>query len=171
MEQKSQLITLRKLTKKDAKALAKIGNNKKIYDNLRDKFPYPYTMEDALWFIDFANEQVDVPRFAIEYNDQFTGIVGLHPQEDIYKKSVEIGYWIGESFWGKGIATEAIRMMVEYGFENMDINRIWGSVFEYNLGSMRALEKNGFQLEGIFKKSVFKNGKFWDEHRYALVKK
>ena len=163
-------LTLRQLTKKDAPVLAKVANNKKIYDNLRDMFPHPYTLENANWFIDFVASQPETPRFVIEFEGQFAGMIGLHPQPDVYRKSVEIGYWIAEEYWGKGIATEAVRKIVEFGFENMDINRIWAGVFEYNEGSKRVLAKNGFELEAVLKKAVYKNDRFWDEHRMALVR-
>lgn len=96
-------------------------------------------------------------------------MVGLIFQKDVYRKSTEIGYWIGESFWGKGIATQAVGLLVHHAFEELGLARLYAGIFEYNVGSIRVLEKNGFQKEGISKKAVFKNGKFWDEHRYALL--
>ncbi len=170
MKLKGNLITLRPLEKSDAQALAKVANNKKIADNLRDMFPHPYSLENANWFIQFVDSQPDTPRFAIEYQGEFAGMIGLHPQPDVYRKSVEIGYWLGEPFWGKGIATDAVKLIVDYGFNNLDINRIWAGVFAYNDGSKRVLEKNGFELEAVLKKAVYKNEKYWDEHRMAIVK-
>ncbi len=170
MELKGNQIKLRPLQKSDAQALAKVANNKKIADNLRDMFPHPYNLDNANWFIDFVKSQPETPRFAIEYQDKFAGMIGLHPQPDIYRKNVEIGYWLGEPFWGKGIATEAVKLIVDYGFKNLDINRIWAGVFAYNDGSKRVLEKNGFEMEAVLKKAVYKNEKYWDEHRLALVR-
>lgn len=170
MNLKGNQIRLRLLEKSDAQPLAKVANNKKIADNLRDVFPYPYTIKDANWFIDMVQSQAETPRFAIEYQGEFAGMIGLHLQPDVYRKSVEIGYWLGEPFWGKGIATEAVKLIVDYGFKNLDINRIWAGVFAYNAGSKRVLEKNGFEPEAVLKKAVYKNEKYWDEHRMALVK-
>ena len=87
-------------------------------------------------------------------------------QKDVYQKSAEIGYWIGEPFWGKGIATKAVELITKYGFDELNLNRIYTGVFEYNIVSMKVLEKNGFQKEGIFKNAVLKNDKVYDEHRF-----
>jgi len=170
MKLKGNLITLRPLEKSDASALAKVANNKKIYDNVRDMFPHPYSLEDANQFIDFVQKATDTPRFAIEYQGEFAGMIGLHSQSDVYRKSLEIGYWLGEAFWGKGIATEAVKLIVDYGFKHHDINRIWAGLFEYNKATKRVLEKNGFEMEGVLKKAVFKNGEYWDEHRMGIVR-
>jgi len=91
-------------------------------------------------------------------------------QQDVYRKSVEIGYWLGEPFWGMGIATKAVGLIASHAFEDLGLMRIFAGVFEYNIGSMKVLERNGFQKEGIAKKAVFKSDKFWDEHRYYKLK-
>jgi len=88
----------------------------------------------------------------------------------VYSKSAEIGYWVGEPFRNKGIVTAAVKLMTEYGFNTLNLIRVHTGIFEYNTASMRVLEKNGFDKEGVFKRSVFKNGKIWDEHRYAKLK-
>jgi len=108
--------------------------------------------------------------FGIEYNERFCGLISLELQKDIYQKSAELGYWIGEEFWRKGIASAAIEKMIRYAFENHDIIRIFARVFEYNRASMRVLEKNGFKKECIARKAIYKNGKLWDEHRFFLLK-
>ena len=108
--------------------------------------------------------------FAIDYEGQFCGVIGLTRQTDVYKKTAEIGYWIGEPFWNKGIATKSVKLMTSYGLQSLDFIRIHTGVFEYNIGSMRVLEKNGYTKDGVFKKSIFKNGKIWDEHRYSIIK-
>ena len=100
---------------------------------------------------------------------QFCGIIGLIIQEDVYAKTAEIGYWLGEQFWGKGIMTKAVELMTEYGFGKLKLVRIYTGIFEYNITSMKVLEKNGYVKEGIFKKAIYKNRKTWDEHRYCKL--
>ena len=163
-------IILRRLTKNDRPALAILANNKKIWDNVRDVLPYPYTENDAGDFIKMTMLEEIPMTFAIGYEGQFCGVIGLGGQTDVYKKTAEIGYWIGEPFWNKGIATTAVKLITSYGLESLDFVRIHTGVFEYNIGSMRVLEKNGYSKDGIFKKSIFKNDQIWDEHRYSIIK-
>ena len=163
-------IILRCLTKDDRSSLANLANNKKIWDNVRDFLPNPYTENDAEIFINLTTQEVIAMTFAIDYEGQFCGVIGLVRQTDVYKKTAEIGYWIGEPFWNKGIATKSVKLMTSYGLQSLDFVRIHTGVFEYNIGSMRVLEKNGYTKDGIFKKSIFKNGKIWDEHRYSIIK-
>lgn len=150
----------------DTSQLAKLANNKNIFDNLRDSFPHPYGESDAELFINSTSQENPKQNFAIEYSGNLCGVIGLIIQNDVYSKSAEIGYWIGESFWGKGIATTAIKLITNYGFEDLKLTRIFAGVFESNKASMKALENNGYKKEGVFKKAVFKNANFLDEHRY-----
>ena len=163
-------ITLRQLKETDNTSIATLLNNKNISDNLRDRVPYPYTTEDADHFLNIISKQDPVTTFAIEYKGLFCGVIGLFPQEDVYRKSSEIGYWLGEPFWNKGIMTKAVEMICSFGFEQLDLARIFTGIFEYNKASMTVLEKNGFVKEGIARKAVFKKGQLWDEHRYAKLK-
>lgn len=160
------MVTLRRLNNKDKEALATLANNKKIWDNLRDYIPHPYGEKDALEFIKRTRQENPPQNFAIEYKNQFCGVIGVLLQEGIYRKTAEIGYWIGEPFWGQGIATKAVRLATAYGFRELKLVRIHASIFEYNAGSMRVLEKNGYEKEGVFKKAIIKNDKIWDAHRY-----
>ena len=162
-------IKLRRLTIEDKQVLAKLINNKKVCDNLRDYVPFPYTEDDAINFINFTKDENPQRNFAIEYEGNLCGMIGLIPLNDVYKRTAEIGYWIGEPFWGKGIATEAVRMITEYGFNELNVIRIHTGVFEYNPGSMRVLEKNGYKKDCVFEKAILKNGKIWDEHRYSKI--
>jgi RimJ/RimL family protein N-acetyltransferase len=107
--------------------------------------------------------------FAIDCNGELCGLIGLILQKDVYRKSAEIGYWIGEPFWGKGIATKAVELITAYAFEELKLIRIFAGAFQYNVGSMCVLANNGFLKEGILQKAIFKNGKFWNEHRYAKL--
>ncbi len=163
MEEK---IKIRHLKLSDKADLAKLANNKKIWDNLRDYIPFPYKESDAEFFIDLTNKEDPKQTFGIEYKGKLSGIIGLVIQKDVYKKSAEIGYWIGEAFWGNGIATKAVELITEYGFDKLNLNRIYTGVFEYNLASMKVLEKNGYEKEGIFKNAILKNEKICDEHRF-----
>ena len=161
---------LREFMDSDIPILAELCNNKKIWDNLRDMLPYPYLEKDAEYFIGICRNENPKTTFAIEHNGEFAGCIGLVLQKDIYKMSAELGYWIGEPYWGKGIATSAVNKIVDYGFGKLGLIRIYSGIFEFNKASQRVLEKAGFQLEGIFRKSVHKNGKICDEYRYAIIK-
>lgn len=163
-------ISLRPFVKEDAEAVARLCNNRKIFDNLRDLFPHPYTLQDAKDFIRHCQVHDPLLNFAIEYNKELAGTVGLLPQTDVYTGTAEIGYWIGEPYWGKGIMAEAVRQMVDYGFNKLGLRRIFTGVFEHNRRSMRVLEKAGFVREGIAKKALIKNGIIRDEHRFAIIR-
>lgn len=164
-----QTITLRKLKPSDKTQMVRLANNKNIWDNVRDGFGHPYTKKNAEEFILRQSKSDTEKVFAIDCNHELCGLIGLILQKDVYRKSAEIGYWIGEPFWGKGIVTKAIELITTYAFDELKLIRIYAGVFEYNVGSMRVLEKNGFLKEGISKNAIFKNGKFWDEHRFALL--
>ncbi len=170
MELKSGNITLRPLRLSDAVRLAELANNEKISRNLRDGFPHPYTLADAQNFLQKFTNQDPVTFFGIDYGGEYVGNISLVPGQDIYRKSAEIGYFIGEPYWNKGIITAAVNLITDYGFNQLDIIRIHTGVFEYNFASQKVLEKCGFIKEGIFRKSVFKQGKLWDEVRYAKLK-
>ena len=157
---------IRLLYQSDVSALAELANNKKIWDNLRDFIPHPYTERDADDFINLTKQENPKQTFGIEYNGSLCGVIGLAIQDDIYRKSAELGYWIGEAFWGNGIATKAVELVSDYGFENISLNRIYAGVFAHNTASMQVLEKNGFEREGVFKKAVMKNDQIMDEHRF-----
>ncbi|WP_435353175.1 GNAT family N-acetyltransferase [Emticicia sp. SJ17W-69] len=153
----------------DEKSLSENANNYKVWRNLKDIFPYPYTLSDAYEWIKIAADSHT--NFAIEVKGKAVGGIGILLKDDIYKKNAEIGYWLGESYWGKGIISSAIDEIVSYTFNKYDINRIYAGVFEYNLASMRVLEKAGFHQEAILKKSLVKEGQLLDEHIYAKFRK
>jgi RimJ/RimL family protein N-acetyltransferase len=161
-------VALREWKRSDAEALAKIANNKKIWDNVRDRLPYPYSKKDAKEWLALVKLQKTVTTFCVEADGEMAGSVGFTMKEDVYRKSVEVGYFIGEEFWGKGIATEAIRQLIEYIQKNFDVVRIYAEVFEYNKASMKVLEKNGFYLECIRRKAAIKNKIILDD--YVWVK-
>jgi [ribosomal protein S5]-alanine N-acetyltransferase len=161
---------LRRWMKKDLKSLIYYANNRNVWINLKDVFPYPYTKEDAdKWFRIIESTAANT-NFAIVAENKAVGGIGLHLFTDVYKHSAEIGYWLGEEYWGKGIATSAVARLTSFAFENFDINRIFARVFEWNPASVKVLEKNGFQLEGKLRKQIFKNGVFTDELIFGLLK-
>lgn len=171
MELKYKNITLRKFQNPDSARLAQLCNNRKIWDNLRDFFPFPYTEKDATDFIIYCQDENPQYIFAIDYNSELVGTIGLVRQTDVYKLTAEIGYWIGEPYWGKGIATNAVKLLVDYGFSKLGFARIYTGVFDFNKASQRVLEKAGFKLECIAEKSILKNNKIRNEYRYSLINK
>lgn len=164
-------LKLRPFKESDSTRLAELCNNRKVWDNLRDGIPFPYTNDNALDFIDHCQNEKPQFTFAIEFNGEFVGTIGLVRQSDIYKLTAEIGYWIGEPYWGKGIATRSVKLITEYGFNNLGLIRIYTGVFDFNKASQKVLEKAGFKLECIFEKSVLKNDRICDEYRYGLINK
>ncbi len=166
---KKEEVSLRRPVISDKVQITKLADNRKIADNLRDIFPYPYSEKDAADYINICMKE-DVPvTFAIEFNGQLAGMIGLVPQNDVYRRTAEVGYWIGEIYWGRGIASKALELITKYGFDVLKFARLHTGVFENNKASMRVLEKNGYNFEGIFTKNIFKNGKFLDEYRYGKI--
>jgi ribosomal-protein-alanine N-acetyltransferase len=160
---------LRTWRKSDAASLARYANNRKIWLNVHDKFPSPYTSNDAIEWIDFAKKHAE-SEFAIALSSEAVGGMRLHIQEDIQRRTAEIGYWLGEPFWGKGIMTSAVKALVNYAFNGFDLVRIHAFVFEWNLASARVLEKSGFHLEARLEKSVTKDGKTVDCLLYVIIR-
>lgn len=163
--------TLRPWKKDDLENLVRLANNFNIAKNMMDQFPHPYTVEKGNTFIELASRSNPVHIFAIDIQGNASGAIGIHPLTDIQQKNAELGYWLGEPFWGKGIITKAIIQMVDYGFKNFDLTRIFARPFGTNIASQRALEKAGFILEGRFEKTFFKNGEYIDELIYAVRRK
>lgn len=162
-------IRLRAFQQDDAETLAVLANNKKIWDNVRDSLPYPYAKRDAEYFISLQRKEKIPATFAIEYCGALAGTIGLVRQSDVYRLSAELGYWIGEPFWNKGIGTNAVKLIVGYGFEKIGLQRIYASVFDFNKASQRVLEKSGFTLECISRNAVIKNGVLGSEYKYSII--
>lgn len=162
-------IKLRCFKQSDALKMSELANNENVSRNLTDGFHHPYTLQHAEEFIQRFIDQDPVTVFAIEYQGEYIGNISLSKGKDVYRKSAEIGYFIGEPYWNKGIATTAVNLITEYGFKNLDIVRIHTGIFEYNTASQRVLEKCGFIKEGVFQKSIFKQGKLWNEVRFAKI--
>ncbi len=163
---------IRKWELSDAKDLAVALSNKKVQDNLRDGLPYPYTEQDGKEFISamLSADENETFAFAITVNNMVIGSIGIFRQGNIHRQTAELGYYIAEEYWGKGIMTEAVKQICEYVFANSDIIRIYAEPFAYNIASCRALEKAGFQYEGTLRSNAVKNGKVIDMKMYSLLK-
>lgn len=163
---------IRKWKLSDAKDLAVVFSNRKIQDNLRNGLPYPYTEQDGLSFISdmlSANEN-ETFAFAITIDNKVIGSIGVFRQGNIHRQTAELGYYIAEEYWGKGIMTEAVKQICKYVFDKSDIIRIYAEPFAYNTASCRVLEKAGFQYEGTLRNNAVKNGKVIDMKMYSLLK-
>lgn len=165
-------VTLRRWEQTDAAALCRLADDEKVAANLRDIFPHPYTAQDGQDFIAFCTEidEMEAMQRAVEVDGALAGSISLVRGTDVPHRSAELGYWLGQSFWGKGIAAEAVRQICALGFAQWDIVRIFAEVFANNRASCRVLEKNGFVCEGTLRKSVVKYGKILDSEIYALIK-
>lgn len=163
-------IALRSLQIEDAELFALHANNNAIANNMTNQFPFPYTKTHALEFIRRVNGLKPAQVFAIDLDGEAIGAIGLHPQTDIFLKNAELGYWLAEKYWGKGFVSVAIKKIVEYGFSNFEIDRIFARPFGSNKASQRVLEKTGFILEARLEKIIFKNNRYEDELIYAIRK-
>ena len=163
---------IRKWELSDAKDLAAALSNKKVQDNLRDGLPYPYTVQDGKEFISamLSADENETFAFAIMVDDKVVGSIGIFRQGNIHSQTAELGYYIAEEYWGKGIMTEAVKQICEYVFAKSDIIRIYAEPFAYNIASCRVLEKVGFQYEGTLRSNAVKNGKVIDMEMYSLLK-
>ena len=163
---------IRKWELSDAAALAAALSNKKVQDNLRDGLPYPYTEQDGTDYISamLLADENDTFAFAITVDTKVVGSIGIFRQENIHRQTAELGYYIAEEYWGKGIMTEAVKQICEYVFDKSDIIRIYAEPFSYNVASCRVLEKAGFQYEGTLRSNALKNGNVLDMKMYSKLK-
>ena len=153
----------------DAGVLAEIANNRDIWLNLRDVFPSPYRVEDATQFLATVLGQDPRTSFAIEVDGAPAGSVGFRLGTDIERVTAEIGYWLGEPYWGRGIATEVVRSMTGWAIERYGLTRIFATVFVFNPASARVLERAGFIREATMRKSAIKDGAVRDQWLYGFV--
>ncbi len=163
---------IRKWRITDAKELAAAISNKKVQDNLRDGLPYPYTEEDGREYINqmLSADENNTFAFAITVDDKVIGSIGAFRQSNIHSQTAELGYYIAEEYWGKGIMTEAVKQLCGYVFSHSDIIRIFAEPFAYNTGSCRVLEKAGFQFEGVLRSNAVKNGAVIDMKMYSILR-
>lgn len=163
-------VSLRIWKKSDRHVLAELANNIHIWNNVRDRLPFPYQLKHADEFLDYCIAQKPAHVLAITVDDAIAGCIGFEMQTDISQRSAEIGYWLGEPFWNKGIVTEAVKQMLNYSAVNFpSLVRIFAGVFEKNTASMRVLEKAGFHLEGIQRKAVIKNNVISDSYLWVKL--
>jgi ribosomal-protein-alanine N-acetyltransferase len=155
----------------DAPSIAKYANNRKIWINLRDAFPYPYSLQDAESFISRIIETDSITVFAIATQSEAIGSIGLMVGKDVHRYTAEMGYWLAEPFWGKGIMTQAVKSMTSYAIRNLKLHRIYAEPYSTNPASVKVLEKAGFRCEGLLRSNVFKDGKVLDQFLYSYVGK
>ena len=171
MEISFEGIVLRPWAFSDAFQLALIADNKKIADNIRDGLPNPYSVKDAQDWLNLILPENNPPKFfAITTGNQVVGSIGIITKSNIYRKNLEIGFFVSENFWGKGIATRAIKAVTSYAFRDFDIVRVYAESFSDNTGSRRALEKAGFRLEATLEKNIIKNDIIKDSCIYSVLK-
>ena len=161
---------IRSWLQEDEASLVKYANNRAVSMNLRDAFPYPYTRRDARDWIRAVSRGGSETQWAIASPDEAIGGIGLQVGDDIYRRTAEIGYWLGEPFWGMGIATRAVETMTNYAFSQFDLDRIQAEVFEWNAASARVLEKAGYCLEGRLRRRATKAGRTIDCFLYAKIR-
>jgi ribosomal-protein-alanine N-acetyltransferase len=170
MELTGNGFTLRGWHPDDSLSLQHHANNPNVAASLLDRFPNPYTLEDAVNWIKINLNQDPLINFAIAVEGSAVGGIAIDLRQDVYRKTPLIGYWLGEEHWGKGIMPQAVKLIVDYAFKNLDIICIQAFILSSNPKSMRVLEKAGFQKQGILKQSVIKAGNILDEHVYAAFR-
>jgi len=153
----------------DVPSLVRHANNRRIWSNLRDRFPHPYTTADGNAFIRRVRVSRPETTFAIEVNREAAGGIGFMLQPDVERVSAEIGYWLGETYWGRGVCTEALRAVTEYAIEKHGLTRVYALPFAHNAASCRVLEKAGFVLEGVLRRSAIKDGQIADQKLYGFI--
>lgn len=170
MELQGKSFLLREWQTGDEASLQKHANNPKVPLFLRDRFPYPYTFDDAKFWINLAQNQPQLTNFAIIINGEACGGIGIELMNGESRITAEIGYWLGEEHWGKGLMAEAVKLITKYAFEYFPLERLEAGVYDKNTASMRVLEKAGFVKEAILRRSVIKNDEVMDKHLYAIFR-
>jgi len=161
---------IRELAELDVVSITRYADNPRIAGVLRDLFPHPYFEKDARDFIARTKAETPPKAFAIAQTAEAFGVIGYIPGQDVYRFSAELGYWIGEPFWGRGIMTGVLQVFSEYLFDTFEFNRLFACIFSSNPASGRVLEKAGFTREAIIKAHVVKNGELLDEHVYSRLR-
>ena len=164
------ITTLRPFQISDSKSLAHHANNRLVWENLRDRFPFPYSETNAVQFIQMVSISSPVTEFAIDVNGEAIGAAGIILKDDVYRDNGEIGYWIGQDYWGKGIGTWVVKELVKIAFEDLKLHRVYAEVFEKNIASAHILEKNGFIKESTLKNAIIKDGKRQNLYIFSILK-
>ena len=159
--------TIRPWRPDDAESLVKHANNHKVWLGLRDRFPHPYTIQDAHEFLQRATSEQPTTKFCIEVNGRAVGGMGICLGQDVHRHTATLGYWLGENFWRRGIMTEAVAAFTDFWFDNFPLHRISAEVFANNPASARVLEKAGFVFEGRLKNNAIKDGELLDSLLHA----
>lgn len=163
-------LRIREWRRDDLESLLRYANNPKIAANLRDQFPHPYTRREGIDYLNYVRSCHVPLSFAIEFAGEAVGGIGFKQGIDIARLSLEMGYWLGEPFWGRGLTTRAVAASSDWAFDNYKVVRIYAMTFAHNVASVRVLEKSGFQREGILRRSAIKNGLILDQVMYAKVR-
>jgi [ribosomal protein S5]-alanine N-acetyltransferase len=166
---RSSVCIVRSYRPDDAASIARHGNNRRIWENLRDRFPHPFTEANGAEYIARVLKDEKQTSFAIDVGGEAVGGITLHIGTDIERIGAEMGYWIGEELWGRGIATAAIRLVTNYAFSHFGLVRVFAIPFTSNVGSCRALEKAGYEREGLMRRSALKDGQIRDQFLYAKI--
>jgi RimJ/RimL family protein N-acetyltransferase len=153
----------------DVESIVTHANNRKIWINMRDRFPHPYEIADAEKFIRNALSLTPVTIFAIANAKEAIGGIGLHIMEDVHRFTAEMGYWLGEPFWGRGIMSAIVKEFVPFAFDSFELNRIFAMPYATNTPSIRVLKKAGFEYEGVLRANVYKDGKVLDQAVYSKI--
>jgi RimJ/RimL family protein N-acetyltransferase len=161
---------VRTFRRDDDTSIALNADDRAVWINLRDRFPNPYTLDDARGWLRMVVGQTPATDFAIEVEGRAVGSVGIAPGVDVHRRSAEIGYWLGRAYWGRGIASAAVRAVTEHAFGHFDLVRLHAGVFAWNPASARVLEKAGYRLEGRLRSAVTKDGRTTDELLYAITR-
>jgi RimJ/RimL family protein N-acetyltransferase len=159
--------TIRSWRPSDAETLPSHADNRKIWLNLRDRFPHPYTRADADQWIQHITQVTPETNFAIDVNGEAVGGIALVLHDDVERCSAEVGYWLSEQYWGKGITTAALRSLTEYAFDEFKLTRVYAIPYARNGASIKVLEKAGYVCEGVMRRSAVKDGVVLDQLMYA----
>lgn len=163
-------VSVREFRAADLESIVRLGDDREVWRALRDRFPRPYTIDDARDWLDFVASQNPVTHFAIEVDGAFAGGIGYSRRGDVERLAAEIGYWLGRPYWGRGIATAALATLVPRIFETTDLVRLDALVFATNPASSRVLEKCGFAFEGTLRRAIVKDGEILDARLYAILR-
>ena len=164
-------VVVREWEEADAEAVAEQANDRRVWLGLRDAFPHPYGIEDGKRFIARARAMTPRTYFAIEFPGRLAGGIGYTLHSDVERIGAEVGYWLGHEFWGKGIATTALRFLTTQAFQaNPELRRLWAVPYATNAASARVLEKAGYTREGTLRQTAIKDGQVLDQWMYAIVR-
>lgn len=169
MRLEGKICVIRPWREADAASLVEHANNINVAKNLRDRFPHPYTRKDAHEFLKFAAASPDPSNLAIEVDGAAVGAIGYVLGTDVERFGAEVGYWLGEAYWGRGITSEAVRLLTDHAFTSLNLLRLFALPFAENVASARVLEKAGYVREAVLRSSCVKYGRPRDQLLYARV--